>query len=943
MKFGVEFNARSISRWKNYNIDYNLLKSLIRDATTEFDDNNSSSDASYNSLNENQKKLLKILFKNFKDQIDFVSLFVFSKVGEISRRLSSLKRQCNIFIGNENDFNDNINENNQSDVSNRIKKRKLLLFHKELDSITKELQDLSRFLLLQKIAVKKLLKKFMKYSSFNKKQAFYNKITEKCLTGNPKSFVHLNLDDLSLETILLYDFLDTFLKDPNLIHNNNTDNTNKNKRQSSIHTIDSLQLTTKSYNFNISKNANDDHTQLFPRSTTFDIVSKRKCPRCLTFWVDNDNLDELKFLLSSEFKLITDDSLFTKDIKLKNTRSSLNLKENTPENTVSKDSNLLSNEEFSPETETVLIWLNNPSKFKFVQTKNPQNINYQINDDSTEKLNVFKVNPYSQILVSNTDLPSNNYPILITPIGGLRQFSIATLNENLVNSLFDDSSKIDNINDRKLNLFEDWKNSDLPGNKQMTQLSFNWVIDNNVKPLANVSSKKLRYINLNKSDKIDFYISLEWDIKINSSNNNDSENLSINTFPHAILEINFDIPELEFPSNILSLIDSYLVYPVDNFNFSLNNYLIYLYINENKSISISDDEMLSFIAPWHNLLEKDIRSLPEMRAKSQTNVDLSNLTTNDIDENSNNNNKPINGILLNKNDVVPSKPGYWNEFDNGSDFDADDDGGFYVYIDNENANNNNNNSLVSWFSNIFFDRNNSNSDFQDPESNSNLSSSYGAGLEWLSQEKANKILTWADNAMDVGDWIKEKFFGLNHNHYESYESFVANENSPLLPRNKKSPIFRTVDDDQNADNEYEDDETDSETEAMISSIPNAYRSQTISLLSKENHDKCLSFLYLTLVMLSLFTSSMGSIIIYTIFQNDKSLGQPELTTGLIVLITFAISCLILSILLTGFSICFLLFRYSHAPLWHFTIIWLGACLSTIFFFYGILLCFQKQF
>lgn len=51
MKFGVEFAQRSIPRWKTYNIDYNLIKSLIKDATSDFDDAASSSDNTNNNNN----------------------------------------------------------------------------------------------------------------------------------------------------------------------------------------------------------------------------------------------------------------------------------------------------------------------------------------------------------------------------------------------------------------------------------------------------------------------------------------------------------------------------------------------------------------------------------------------------------------------------------------------------------------------------------------------------------------------------------------------------------------------------------------------------------------------------------------------------------------------------------------------------------------------------
>lgn len=946
MKFGVEFNSRSVSRWKNYNIDYNLLKSYIKEATTEFDDN-SSSDNSTALLTEHQKKLLKKLYKNFKDQIDFVSLFVFSKVGEISRRLATLKRQCNMFVESENDRS----QANISDVSLRLRKRKLMLFHKELDSITKELQDLSRFLLLQKIAVKKLLKKFVKYSSFSKKQEFVTKITDKCLLENQKSFVHLNLNDLALETTLLYDFLDTFLSQSKATpHPTPTSNTHINstlppknnllappkirERQSSIHTIDSLQLTTQSYSFHKSK-VLDENLQIFPRSTTFDIVSKRKGPRSLTFWIHKDNLDEVKFLLSSEFKLITDDSLFTKDVKLKSTRSSLNLRESdnsSEENLTSGSSKdklqtAPKHDEFCPETDTISIWLNNPSNFMFVETSSAEDLGYEASSPDT--LNIFKANPYSQILVSNAnaslDDQSNN-PILITPIGGLRQFSIASLNKNLVDSLFNNSTDESILSEEKKKLlFSSWLSSNLQGNTQMTQLTFDWVIDNNVKPLASISSKKLRFINLNDSDKIDFYISLDWDIKIHQSNVDGSEDLNTEEFPHAILELNFDIAESEFPLNIKSLINSYLVYRTDTLNFSLNNYLIYLYINKMKEATISDDEMLLFIAPWHNTIDKDIRSLPEMRSKSQPCIDMSLTGSKDSENDNNNAATQSSGILLNKDEVVPRKAGYWNEFDNGSDFGGGDEGdGFYVYIDNEN---NHNKGLFNWFTNLFVDRDSPDSGFPEED----LESNYNTGLEWLSNDKIGRILKWADHTMEISNKIKDSIFGI-----DAEDELLTNEHRSLLRRNTRNYSFGAISYDYNAD---EEEESDSEMEAMMSLPHKNHRSEAHTVISKENHDRCLSFLYLIMPIFSLLTSSIGSFIVYTAFHGDSKLGKPQLTTGLMVLVGFAIFCLILSSILTGFSICLLILRYTDAPLWHFAVVWCSAILSTVFFFHGILTCF----
>ncbi|GME78497.1 unnamed protein product [Ambrosiozyma monospora] len=163
MKFGAEFNDRSISKWKNYNIDYNDLKLKIKLATSNKAPNPStSSEESLVAYDKTQKKLLKKLYKSFKQQIGFVSLFVNSKYGELSRRIQTSRNSLNDIISKTD-----TPETLQSKTYQRLRNRKLAFIYKELNNISTDLQELSRFILLQKIAVKKLLKKFIKYSDYH--------------------------------------------------------------------------------------------------------------------------------------------------------------------------------------------------------------------------------------------------------------------------------------------------------------------------------------------------------------------------------------------------------------------------------------------------------------------------------------------------------------------------------------------------------------------------------------------------------------------------------------------------------------------------------------------------------------------------------------------------------------------------------------------------------
>lgn len=130
MKFGNNLQYLSIPEWRCYNLDYNDLKISIRKITQS-----SSSD-------------LRPLKASFIENFDYVNLFILTKLGEISRKLSYFKLLL-------------------SDTLIISDKR---LCHIQIDDIYYQtielgtiLKHLSKFILIQKIATKKIFKKFVKY------------------------------------------------------------------------------------------------------------------------------------------------------------------------------------------------------------------------------------------------------------------------------------------------------------------------------------------------------------------------------------------------------------------------------------------------------------------------------------------------------------------------------------------------------------------------------------------------------------------------------------------------------------------------------------------------------------------------------------------------------------------------------------------------------------
>lgn len=826
----------------------------IKLATSELDSDYtpSSSDTEQNKQGSDQtsivqREALRAMYRAFQEQIDLVSLFVDSKIGEIQRRLLSLKKQCNLLI-----------KQSQSDIPNsvvlqRVTNRKIEVYKKEIDTISKDLQDLSRFILLQKIAIRKLFKKFLKHSQYAQKQQLVDKMTCKFLMENPKSFTNANLKDLSTEMALLFDFLYSFNE------HSFDESVPPRERQTSIHTLDSLQFPARS------QIPPSPTNPLASRIATFDIISKKKGPRALSFWVHEDNLNEIKFFLSSEFKLITDESFLVEEralssskprrgsnVKLRETRSSLNLNDNIPDKTAQKyndDNNYDVDSDFTPETKTTLIWLNNSDNP--LMTKNANSI-VDVEDDSTP---TFQADPYSQICLSTDDL---NTAVLFTPVGGLRHFTVASLNQQLIYDLFQTE-----INDKvqfKKFIRDEYTKSKLIGNPLMAEISLNWVIENNVKPIAQVKSNRLRYITTNATgEKINCYISLDWGIKTSNDdilNLKSPESANEINFKHAILEIHFDSNIQDLPKSVQNLINSHLVYQVDQLNFSLNNYLVWNYSNNR----ITDPCIMKYIAPWFEVYDnQEIRKIPSIEEPEQ-----------------------IGGILLNKNEVNQEQPvqeqqnGYWNEFDNGSDFGGDDNNGFYLDGDNYD------------------------------DENHNMVSNNGPGLGWISNSSMDRILNYANS---LTRWIEVMKNGGNG----------VRRNSLLRPVERHYSIYN---------DESDDESPPGHSKHYYGAINSG---ETIKYA---NHDHVITFIYMTCLILAYLLSGIGIGLVIGLFQYTRSIGMTWMGATII---GIAMLALLISVLLSVAGVCLSMCRYQHAPVWHYAFIWTGVTFTSIGLVFGLTL------
>lgn len=438
MKFGQQLLAKSVPEWRAYNVDYNELKKRIKAATT----NSSVAQTDHNSANT--------LYAEFVSQIDSINLFLSSKIGEIQRRIIHLENTMESQSANQTSL--------------------------QLNSLSQDLQKLSRFIVVQKTAIRKLLKKYTKYS--NDGGQLNDRVNEYILS-NKDSFIYIDLTGLYLELTVIYDLIrsaKSFRINSDL----------SNRRQSIISQSSSLNQN-ETFDYKLIKNSN--------------FTEK--------FLVHYDNLSELKLFLLTNFKLVDEQlSQKTRDIHLKKQASSMSLKQIIQTN--SKHENLI---------DTANIYQNNSD------TLTTNSNSTAIILDNPKAYNSIKNQIEPGYLIKNPD--SDSY-LLLSAIGGLRKTSFAPLTKDLYEKLLSAMKS-----NQGWDQFYSANKTEIDKFSSIEKISIEWCFQKNVKPLLNLSYNISRF--QSTSDQ-QFYISL----KSNISLSDEDDNSEVNYFPFAYLEIHWN-------------------------------------------------------------------------------------------------------------------------------------------------------------------------------------------------------------------------------------------------------------------------------------------------------------------------------------------------------------------------------------------------------------------
>ncbi|KAK6842516.1 hypothetical protein PG990_005543 [Apiospora arundinis] len=152
MKYGDYFEKESVARWSLHNIDYNTLKQLIKANTTK--NQAASAIAIPGQTDLSLKRFEDTLFHELLLQHSRVDLFVSGKADEIARRLRHLHGLVHILL---------LKCTDSIGINNRRQKR-FVKYRRQIDECANDINDLKRFVWAQKEALRKILKKYKKWT-----------------------------------------------------------------------------------------------------------------------------------------------------------------------------------------------------------------------------------------------------------------------------------------------------------------------------------------------------------------------------------------------------------------------------------------------------------------------------------------------------------------------------------------------------------------------------------------------------------------------------------------------------------------------------------------------------------------------------------------------------------------------------------------------------------
>ncbi|AET41067.1 Vtc5p Ecym_7221 [Eremothecium cymbalariae DBVPG len=864
MKFGTHILIKCVPEWKLNNIDYGKLKRDIKQVTTFnasrkcYAGNGEENDGE----REENEELLK-LYESFEEQFHHVNLFVSLKVKEVGKRLMTIEstilqwdRKAAMVEGRR-----------YPKLSMRVFKT----INKNLDHCSLDLQRLARYLILQKTALRKLIKKFLRYYPYDEADArqFVSKLLacDELQSGHEGiSFMQIDLSPYLLQVSLIVGVL------YDLERKAQYGDIQESKADGDERTL--TRTDTLEGKYGIKSSIVEVLSRHVDSCLTFDNLFWAKFEPLQKLLVPQENVDEMKFLLLNLGYQVIDDTLIS---------TSKQIIHNTVDQTrrLGDENGSLLERNLSLESLTSFDDVQAGAKMssRSSSRRRVTLFSKQTRTLSQSKIEMFLIDTKYTKGVNSNSHPSllvqgekKNSCLLLCHTTGFRNY-ISTQTLPLDIALKALSHKADQTQ-QKLQL------------SPLDKACLDWVesYDAKLSDIA-ISAKRTRFL-VKREVTIDgkastcvYLITLDEGVTINNSIQ----------LPHAFLEMRMLADCVSTPLNGLSQVDKELIKLIDSISdnsFScfplasshtlwnvanqlkkstmdtVSNQLYNILINE----EIDDCELSPILQDeFFELGQQRLHALATPKLpKSYNSYGNTSQNTPNIDTSSK-------GVENENRHILR----YWNEFDNDESIDQN---GFYVdsnfqsfeerreqgFIKFDKA------FILSFYQyinqmNRFFSKNNN----KIPIQNTTLQSIE----ECPATQCELDSLVQSRNGVSYASLETQDSMSSSVNQHSQLDSFWSNEQ-----------IF------------------DLEAES--------------NSLYEYKHDKVVSMFYLTTLLVSCITTGTTFGIMFSLFSVVG--GHETEFDGTIYITALILSSLILSLTLSSFSLLLLFSRYRMAPWWHYT-------------------------
>ncbi|KAL1302136.1 hypothetical protein AAFC00_002570 [Neodothiora populina] len=549
MKYGASLRAHSIPAWAHHNIDYDEIKHFIKENTTP---GNGSTISIPGTGDTRGQEIEHALFDILCQQHKRINLFVWSKTGEIKRRLDHLDKQTKEL------------RSRGSQSQTRITAKRLERYGRLESDVLKageELRSLSRFITAQQTAFRKLIKKHKKWTRSSGLELSFNKE----VLGDSGSFTKVDLEPLLIEWEEILDAVRILYEERMRGSLATTSLINSKPQQQSL----SLRKAVAEFREVVQSSS---HTKF---DTFFATLPLGDGGRNAAYWVHPDNVVELQVLL------------------LQHTRSHAVRRQSvssTPIGTASRNNSQINSTSSrrgstSAEYDTGLLVIDDQTDF--VQKQSSTTLEARENNAGVRLQNANVAARWTQedeaIIARQTEAGAENTGVVESMVK--RKYLAAALNPE------------SSIPARKASNTEE-------SSKQIEELR-SWFSSNpKYQPLVTITSSRQRFTDI-AADSSGFLLStLDKSISMKESALNDLDTIDSMTnsshadkFPFAVLRVH---QEGTHASNLLRVLDnSHLVERVRG--FSLEYHAVW-------QCHKPENTVPPF---WIPLLEKEIRKLPK--------------------------------------------------------------------------------------------------------------------------------------------------------------------------------------------------------------------------------------------------------------------------------------------------------------------------------------------